>query len=434
MLYECLAGTPPFRRDTQMEAIWAHLQEPPPPLASHPRLDPVVAKALAKEREDRYATCTELIQAAQAVLAPAAPIAPVTIAVRRLTPHRRAILAAGVAVLAATVAAAVLLLSGSREAAVVPVESGVAAFDGTGDVSAFVDTATVPSNVAVGEGGVWFLTTQDRTVSRIDPQTQKVVSTLEMPSIPSDIAAGAGSVWVGTIGGRTDVNTTGRISKIDPATGKIVQTIRLPGKGSGWASLGYPGIAIGDGAVWAKNPRDSISRIDPRSGRVTGDVKVDAGSIAAGKEGVWFVDGNSVTRIDPRTNRPDQTIESRSNELAGIAVGAGSVWATAGAAEGLVWRFEPGPNPIARSIDVGAGSGFIAFGAGAVWVANYTDGTVSRIDPRTNRVTSRDGSDRCRRSPSVIGPRGSRSPVRRGTGRSRRRHAPRSRREAGRRT
>lgn len=98
--------------------------------------------------------------------------------------------------------------------------------------------------------------------------------------------------------------------------------------------------------------------------------------------------GKSVTQVDTRTNRPGQTIRSGSNELEGITVGAGSVWATAGA-DGLVWRFEPGPNPVARSIDVGSGSGFIAFGAGAVWVANYTDGTVSRIDPRTNRVTSR---------------------------------------------
>jgi DNA-binding beta-propeller fold protein YncE len=389
VLYECLAGRPPFRRDTQIEAIWAHLQEPPPPLASHPRLDPVVAKALAKEREDRYATCAELIGAARTALAPAAPTAPVTVAVRRLAPRRRAILAAGGAVLAASVAAAVLALSSDGDAEAVPVESGVAAIDGKGDVAAFVDTTTVPSNVAVGEGGVWFLTTQDRTVSRIDPRTRKVVSTFEMEGIPSDIAVGAGSVWVGTIGGRTDVNTTGSISKIDPATGKVVRTVSLPGKGSGWASVGYPGIAIGDGAVWAANPRSTITRIDPRSGQVTGEVKVEADRIAAGKEGVWVVNGNSVTRINARTNRPGQTIESGSNELVGIAVGAGSVWATAGAAEGLVWRFEPGPNPIARSIDVGAGSGYIAYGAGAVWVANYTDGTVSRINPRTNRVTSR---------------------------------------------
>ena len=389
VLYECVAGRPPFRRDTQMEAIWAHLQEPPPPLASHPRLDPVVAKALAKERDDRYATCAELIGAARAALSPAAPTAPVTVAVRRLATRRRAILAAGGAVLAASVAAAVLALSSGGEAEAVPVESGVAAIDGKGDVAAFVDTTTVPSNVAVGEGGVWFLTTQDRTVSRIDPRTRKVVSTFEMQGIPSDIAVGAGSVWVGTVGGNTDVNTTGSISQVDPSTGKVVRTVRLPGKGNSWASVGYPGIAIGEGAVWAANPKGSISRIDPRSGRVTGEVKLEAGGLAAGKEGVWVVNENSVTRINARTNRPGQMIQSGSNQLEGIAVGAGSVWATAGAAEGLVWRFEPGPEPTARSIDVGSGAGFIAFGAGAVWVANYSDGTVSRIDPRTNRVTSR---------------------------------------------
>ena len=35
------------------------------------------------------------------------------------------------------------------------------------------------------------------------------------------------------------------------------------------------------------------------------------------------------------------------------------------------------------------GGGYIAFGDGAVWTANYIDGTVSRIDPRTNAVTAR---------------------------------------------
>jgi len=386
VLYECLAGTPPFRRDTQMEAIWAHLREPVPPLPQFPRLDPVLAKALAKERDHRYATCSELIEAARATLAPEALV---TGAVRRLAPRRRAIIVAGAAVLAAAVAAGVLTLtSGGEPQEALPVENGVATIDAEGRVAAFVDAATAPSNIAVGEGGVWVLSSETRTVSRIDPRTRKVASTIEMQGIPSDIAAGAGSIWVGTVGGRTDVNTTGSISQINPATGKIRRKVRLPGKGSGWPSVGYPSIAIGEGAVWAINPKGLISRIDPRSGRVTGEVEVDTGGIAAGKEGVWFLDGKSVTQVDTRTNRPGQTIQSLSNELEGIAVGAGSVWATA-EAEGLVWRFEPGRDPIARSIDVGAGSGFIAFGAGAVWVANYTDGTVSRIDPRTNRVTSR---------------------------------------------
>ena len=60
MLYECLAGAPPFRRETEAETLWAHMQEEPPPLRGHPRLDPVLRKGLAKEKDDRYATCAEL--------------------------------------------------------------------------------------------------------------------------------------------------------------------------------------------------------------------------------------------------------------------------------------------------------------------------------------------------------------------------------------
>src|SRR5262249_14723322 len=64
MLYECLAGAPPFRRHTAAETLWAHLQEEPPPLGE---LDPVLRRGMAHERDDRYPTCGELIGAAHAV-------------------------------------------------------------------------------------------------------------------------------------------------------------------------------------------------------------------------------------------------------------------------------------------------------------------------------------------------------------------------------
>ena len=73
VLYECLAGTPPFRRETEAETLWAHMQEEPPPLRGHPALDPVLRKGLAKEKDDRYATCAELIEAAREALGLAAP-------------------------------------------------------------------------------------------------------------------------------------------------------------------------------------------------------------------------------------------------------------------------------------------------------------------------------------------------------------------------
>ena len=38
VLYECLAGKPPFRRETEGRTLWAHMQEEPPPLPSLPAL------------------------------------------------------------------------------------------------------------------------------------------------------------------------------------------------------------------------------------------------------------------------------------------------------------------------------------------------------------------------------------------------------------
>jgi serine/threonine-protein kinase len=75
VLYECLTGTPPFRKETDVALMFAHVSETPrPPSELRPdlpaALDEVLAKALAKSPEDRYATCGELMAAARAAVAP----------------------------------------------------------------------------------------------------------------------------------------------------------------------------------------------------------------------------------------------------------------------------------------------------------------------------------------------------------------------------
>ena len=63
VVYECVAGAPPFHRDTEAETLWAHMQEPVRAVPDRPGLDPVLRKALAKEPGDRYGTCAELVEA-----------------------------------------------------------------------------------------------------------------------------------------------------------------------------------------------------------------------------------------------------------------------------------------------------------------------------------------------------------------------------------
>jgi CheY-like chemotaxis protein len=68
VLYEMLTGEVPFVRDTDMAVLWAHLeQEPEPPSARVSELssavDSVFKIGLAKKKDDRFASCGELITA-----------------------------------------------------------------------------------------------------------------------------------------------------------------------------------------------------------------------------------------------------------------------------------------------------------------------------------------------------------------------------------
>jgi serine/threonine-protein kinase len=69
MLYEMLAGTPPFVSDQLMPLLIKHMTEEPPPLpAEVPRsVRKIVSKLLEKKPEDRFQTADELLAALRAV-------------------------------------------------------------------------------------------------------------------------------------------------------------------------------------------------------------------------------------------------------------------------------------------------------------------------------------------------------------------------------
>lgn len=77
LLYECLTGEVPFDRPTDAGVLLAHISDDPPEVTERradlpPEMDEVVAKALAKDPDDRFDTCGELAEAAINVLAPLA--------------------------------------------------------------------------------------------------------------------------------------------------------------------------------------------------------------------------------------------------------------------------------------------------------------------------------------------------------------------------
>jgi serine/threonine-protein kinase len=116
LLHECLTGSKPFPGSTAASLIGAHLNQPPPSLAAvrpglPPALDAVIARGMAKDPADRFASAGELAVAARAALAghtlpallpPVAPPPTLVHAVAR--PRRTSWLVAAVAVVLATAA------------------------------------------------------------------------------------------------------------------------------------------------------------------------------------------------------------------------------------------------------------------------------------------------------------------------------------------
>lgn len=69
----------------------------------------------------------------------------------------------------------------------------------------------------------------------------------------------------------------------------------------------------------------------------------------------------------------------------GIAADDTAVWVH-NSEQGTVLRVDPKTNQVVATIHVGQGLGNLVLEAGFVWVSNHDDSTVSKIDPQTNKV------------------------------------------------
>jgi serine/threonine-protein kinase len=72
--FEVLSGTVPFKRELPIAVLYAHLSTPPPRLTAvrgdlPPAVDDVLAKAMAKDPDERYATCADFADALRDALA-----------------------------------------------------------------------------------------------------------------------------------------------------------------------------------------------------------------------------------------------------------------------------------------------------------------------------------------------------------------------------
>jgi YVTN family beta-propeller protein len=415
VLFECLTGVVPFRRDSELAVLWAHVHDPPPRVRDHrpdlaPAVDDAIGRALAKAPGDRYRSCAALVAATQAALTGVTPAGlrhRIGRALGRRPGHRRRPGLRGLT----RRSSLVLTVTAGLLSAVLLVVAVLLARDG--------QAPTVPTAPAVVPAA--------NQAVRIDPATWQTVAAVAVGTDPAAVASGGGSVWVAN---RQD----GTVTMVDPGTNRLQQTI--PASGSGPTGPGGPGLAFASGSLWLANAAQRrVARVE--LGADATPVPVGASPIALAAapdaDAVWVAartqSGGLVARIDATSNQvhhptvrlpypptglaitpdgrrvwvasaADQAIR-RIDPGAGrvvkrielpqvpdqVAYGDGAVWVTSTKGNAVL-RINPTTSKV-EPIPVGNGPGGIAFGADRVWVANSQDGTVSAIDPQTSQVATR---------------------------------------------
>jgi YVTN family beta-propeller protein len=245
-----------------------------------------------------------------------------------------------------------------------------------------------PRGVAVGSNGVWVTNASDGTLSEIDAKSYKVLQTIGIGAQASDVVEAAGSVLVAT-------GIDNSLVHIDARSGGVLEKLTL----SSDVTASAHSVAAGEGAVWVTSG-DRLLKIDPHTGAVLGGGRpnccLDLLDVAVGAGAVWVVDlGEHVARVSPTSVRATGSANLGVIPSA-LTVGYGSVWVAApeySSGRLVLWRVDPQTVRVAQAIDVGEARSYLetlalAVGAGSIWLTNYDDGTLLRIDPATGTVAA----------------------------------------------
>jgi DNA-binding SARP family transcriptional activator len=221
-----------------------------------------------------------------------------------------------------------------------------------------VGLPAIPYRLVSGGGALWIGNGFDGTLSRVSPDD--VVSPPFRPEPHSigrlALAYGAGSLWVGS-----QDNT---LSRLDPLSERLIASVG--------GVMNPEAAAFGFHAVWiAQATRVDLLRIDTRTNRISARIPLGGlpKSVAAGAGAVWALTPaeGRLWRINPRTNAAVATIAIGENPT-NVVTTENAIW-VASQSSGILRRIDPHTNTVAQTVRLNHPLGGIAAAGNRLWVA-----------------------------------------------------------------
>jgi hypothetical protein len=239
---------------------------------------------------------------------------------------------------------------------------------------------------ALAVGDVLWVTGQRNDTTWIDPKTNMVTTTVpKVKGVLRDIAYGFNSLWI----------TTGdnKLERVDPATSRIIASILLE---DGSLDISN-GVVITSTAVWVyQSDKAELIKVDPATNSIVSktpyatliDQAKAQTTVPAGKgaDFLWInIVGDEggggipkgLLRIDPNTGDGLTFLPWSQSRDGALTVTDEAVWL---GANGEIYRINVAMNQIDATYATAPGIIHIAIGFGSVWLTIYEKNLVQRLD------------------------------------------------------
>ena len=251
---------------------------------------------------------------------------------------------------------------------------GIAQLDPvTGQTGAFTELRGICLGFDAGYDSLWAGGCDDPAIWRIEPATGEVLATIDLPVAAIEeegsVAAGEGGVWV--------VSTEHQLIKIDPTSNTVAGTWNLP--------AGAAAVRAGLGSLWVTvSDANQLLMIDPSD--PTRQTAIPVGAyprfLTVGGDAVWVMNQHdgSISWVSAAGTVLGTTRIADRIEGGDIAFGGGSVWVQPGGQ--LLVQLDPSTGEVVAEYGPRSGSGSVAADDAAVWVSAHDVNAVWRLPLR----------------------------------------------------